>query len=129
MIKETFLIIPRATPRPRVSKNRTYYPKNYTIYKQALELMTKNKRLTMLSGAVRAELCFYLPIPSSLSKKKRESLNGTYHTKLGDLDNFAKGILDALNGYAYNDDSQVSELTVRKIYSFNPRIEIYLRCL
>lgn len=31
-----------------------------------------------------------------------------------DLDNVAKAVLDALNGYAYADDAQVVELVVRK---------------
>ena len=31
-----------------------------------------------------------------------------------DVDNIAKAVLDALNGIAYDDDSQVVELTVKK---------------
>ena len=34
-----------------------------------------------------------------------------------DCDNIAKAVLDALNGLAYKDDSQVTELTVRKLYA------------
>jgi Holliday junction resolvase RusA-like endonuclease len=48
------------------------------------------------------------------------------HTKKCDADNLAKSILDALNGIAYYDDSQVCELLVRKYYSDNPRVEILI---
>ena len=42
-----------------------------------------------------------------------------------DLDNHLKGILDSLNGAAYNDDSQIQELTVSKFVDRdNPRLDI-----
>ena len=40
--------------------------------------------------------------------------------------NLAKAILDALNGYAYDDDSRISRLVVTKTYSDNPRVEVML---
>ncbi len=46
-----------------------------------------------------------------------------------DCDNVAKAVLDALNGVAYEDDSQVVELTVQTIYAAageDPRLEIYV---
>ena len=41
-------------------------------------------------------------------------MDGTPHTKRPDADNVAKAIMDALNGHAYNDDSAIALLTVRK---------------
>lgn len=50
-----------------------------------------------------------------------------------DLDNLAKFVLDALNGIAYDDDSQVATLTCAKAYTTSPddapRIDVYLRPL
>jgi Holliday junction resolvase RusA-like endonuclease len=46
--------------------------------------------------------------------------------KKPDLDNIAKAILDALNGIAWHDDSQVVELIVEKCYSFTERVEVEL---
>ena len=43
-----------------------------------------------------------------------------------DCDNLAKIILDSLNDIAYKDDAQVSRLTVRKLYSERPRVEVTL---
>lgn len=44
--------------------------------------------------------------------------------KKPDIDNVVKAVLDALNGVAYRDDTQVIELHVRKSYSEKPRVEV-----
>ena len=44
--------------------------------------------------------------------------------KKPDIDNVVKAVLDALNGVAYRDDTQVVELHVRKSYSEKPRVEV-----
>lgn len=38
----------------------------------------------------------------------------------GDVDNFAKALLDAANGILYSDDVQVVELCIRKVYGEEP---------
>lgn len=43
----------------------------------------------------------------------------------GDLDNHVKAVLDALNGIAYNDDSQVVEVRATKNFG-EPKIVIEL---
>jgi Holliday junction resolvase RusA-like endonuclease len=48
------------------------------------------------------------------------------HTKKPDCDNLAKSILDALNGIAYDDDSQICSLTVHKFYGDTPRVEVHM---
>lgn len=47
-------------------------------------------------------------------------------TKKPDADNVSKIILDALNGLAYHDDSQVVELTVKKKFALYPRVDVVL---
>ena len=66
----------------------------------------------------------YFPIPKSTSKKKRAQMESgeIMHLKKPDCDNVAKACLDALNGIAFYDDSQVCDLTVKKFYSENPRV-------
>lgn len=68
----------------------------------------------------------YFPIPKSTSKKKRAQMESgeIRHTKKCDADNIAKACLDALNGIAFYDDSQVCELTVFKYYGEQPRVVI-----
>lgn len=43
-----------------------------------------------------------------------------------DTDNIIKAVLDALNGLAYEDDSEVVSVTAKKYYSAEPRVEVAL---
>lgn len=47
-------------------------------------------------------------------------------TKAPDCDNVAKICLDALNGLAYHDDSQITALLVLKCYAEQPSVQISL---
>lgn len=68
----------------------------------------------------------FFKIPASVSKKKRQEMLDfkISPTKKPDCDNIAKAVLDALNGIAYYDDSQIVTLTVDKLYSDTPRVEV-----
>jgi len=60
-------------------------------------------------------------VPASLSKKKQhELLCHESHTKKPDIDNIIKVVADALNGVAYNDDSQMVQVIGVKQYTSNP---------
>ena len=121
-----FPITPKPTPRPRVGKFGAYYPKEYQAYKDQLKqlaaLICKEKH----EGPISMRIEFYMPIPASLSKKKKLDLVDQWHIKKPDCDNLAKGVKDALEGIAYDNDSQVCELIIRKRYSTKPRIEVDL---
>jgi Holliday junction resolvase RusA-like endonuclease len=71
---------------------------------------------------------FFMPIPTSHSKKKQdEMLSGKiHHVKRPDADNMLKFYLDCMNGIAFVDDSQIVVPLVIKRYDNNPRIEITL---
>lgn len=64
----------------------------------------------------------YFAIPKATNKTNRAKMivNEIKHTKRPDADNLAKSILDALNGLAYDDDSQIVALNVEKGYSETP---------
>lgn len=69
----------------------------------------------------------YLPIPQCQSSKKKLALigEGNLYPNRGDLDNYAKGVMDGF-GFAgfWFDDSEVVELTVSKRYSDTPRVVV-----
>ena len=46
-------------------------------------------------------------------------------TKKPDIDNIIKIVLDAMNKFAFKDDTQVTKLEIEKKYAENPKI--YLR--
>lgn len=124
---------PIPAPRPRVPRRgKPYYTEPYLSYKENL----KNKLLVIASGKekpiykkykpLKVEINFYMPIPTSLSKKKRLEAIDTYHVKKPDLDNLVKSILDGMNDIIFHDDGQVASLEVRKLLSDNPRTEVFV---
>ena len=69
------------------------------------------------------EIEAYFSIPKSASKKKRAAmLTGDIRpTKRPDADNVLK-CMDALNGIAFRDDSQIVRATIDKYYDAAPRM-------
>ncbi len=63
---------------------------------------------TLLAGPVRCRLVFLLPAPTARRRARP--------TTRPDVENLAKGLLDAWNGILWRDDSQVVELQLRKEY-------------
>ena len=115
--------------RPRVFNGRAITPKDTVTYENWVRCCYKEQDGRYIEGSVRANITAYYKIPKSYSKKRvqaiREGLE--YPQKKPDVDNIAKIILDSLNGIAYKDDAQVTELTVLKRYTEEmERVEIEL---
>lgn len=135
-INYTVVGIPKPQARPKVfhrtlknGKNfvSTYSPKTDwfgLVYTESLK--QKNLLKNRLSGALRLNLLFCMPIPKSISKKKKEKL--FYVSKRPDVDNLAKAVMDAINQVGlWEDDSQIAVLEVSKIYAEEPRCVIYIQ--
>ncbi len=79
-----------------------------------------------LEGALKLALVVALPPPAM--PKKWQGVRQP--TKRPDLDNFIKTVLDALNGLAYKDDSQIVSINATKVYAwdggYKPGWYIYL---
>lgn len=74
-------------------------------------------------------MTFHMPIPESLSKRKKSALLGEFCLGVIDLDNLVKQYLDLMNTIIIKDDRQVVILLAKKIYSDKPgvKIEVYHR--
>lgn len=122
--------VPVPKARPRVTRGGfTYTPKKTRDYEQLVKDIYSLKGEYLGESAIVAEIDLYFPIPKSYLKKRRQAiLNGEEkYIKKPDLDNCIKSILDALNGIAYKDDSQIIEIRVRKSYTDQePRAEVRL---
>lgn len=136
--EEMFLVIPGnpvGKGRPRVTTRggfaRAYTPRRTADYESSIvgaynaQIASKYK----LSGPIEANIKAFFKLPSSISKKEKNLLlsNTIKHTHKPDIDNIEKSVLDALNGYAYEDDSQIVKLSAEKFYSENPRVELYMK--
>jgi len=60
---------------------------------------------------------FYIPMPKSWSIKKKAQMLYTPHQQRPDIDNYVKFYMDCMNKVVYLDDSQVIELSAKKIYN------------
>ncbi len=121
---------PRGKGRPRFTRRGFAYTDTATrdyetlIACRAAEAMPCAPVETPVS--VRVDI--YKGVPKSWSMaKRRRALDGQEIPGKPDLDNVAKGVLDALNGVAYADDTQVVRLLVQKQYSLEPRLVIAVK--
>ena len=104
---------------------RTYDPlsKEKELCRWQLKSQYRNEAIT---APVAVFVTFFMPIPKSASGiKKRQMLHGKIrHIKKPDVDNLQKFVLDCMNKLVIEDDSQVVEITARKIYSDKPGTSI-----
>lgn len=129
----TFKILgePVAKARPRFnSKTRVAYTNSKTTKAERLikaeYLRNGGERRQNYTGTVKVLMLFVFPIRKSWTKEKQEAMLNRFHTIKPDLDNLEKTVLDALNGLAFKDDSQVCEVTKVKAWSDIPYTDITL---
>ena len=130
-IEYTVIGTPKPQSRPRFFRNKAGYMGTYSpktdwfniVYAETLKQKQINLNNQQLNGALSIKLCFYMPIPKSISKKKRATLK--FVTKKPDIDNLAKAVLDAINyTNLWEDDSHISHIESSKVYGEEPRCEI-----
>lgn len=83
-----------------------------------------------LTGPLEVTITVYLPRPQRLDTKRADPGAVRCDKAVGDSDNFAKAILDALHDVAFLNDAQVTDLIVRKRYAAagcSPGARIWVR--
>ena len=116
--------------RPRISGRQAYTPKRTKDYEGRV-LQAFRSSYPAFGKDTPVWVCIHIiqAIPKSWSKKKRARAEAGEIFPLGrngDIDNIAKSILDALNGFAYEDDCQVTRLMISKEYGTEPRAIVQL---
>ena len=115
--------------RPRFSRatGTVYTPEKTARYEERLAWAAQSVMAgrPLLTGALQVDIEAHMEIPKSKTKAFRAAaLDGKIKpTTKPDPDNIAK-MLDALNRVVWIDDSQIYLLTVHKIYSERPHIQI-----
>lgn len=123
--------IPIGKARPRVTTRggfaHAYTPKKTkdaeAEYRQLIALQLP-KGFKPFTGALKVDMVFGMPVPSSVSNKKRTAMIGKPHVKKPDCTNIYKAVEDSANGLLWSDDSQICELTALKVYAEKPFIKI-----
>lgn len=117
---------PTGKARPRVTKWGTHNTEKTILYENLVKMCYQEQCKRYTEKALKVTIAVYYSIPKSTAKKNIElMLNGQIHPcKKPDIDNVAKIILDALNGIAYKDDTQVISLVVGKFYSNQANVKV-----
>lgn len=84
-----------------------------------------------LEGPICLSIFFYLPIPKSTSRSRKNQMQNRVILPVvkPDIDNLAYLVTNALKTLIYRDDNQICEQHVYKVYDSQPRTEILVRTI
>ena len=128
----TYSLTIKGTPepkgRPRFMNGHAVTPEKTRRYERMVRALWLSEHKECLFGDVAVRLEFYMPIPTSWSKRKQgQARAGAIRPAVRpDIDNLVKAVLDGLNETAYTDDKQIISLMAEKYYSDEPRTEVLI---
>ena len=121
-------IVGKERPRVNMYTGRVYTPNKTKDYEFLVQQYFKIKypNYQTLEGRISIDIIAYLKIPNSTSKTKTQEMleNKISPTKKPDADNIAKSILDAMNGFVFKDDNQVSKISIEKRFALEEKAVI-----
>ena len=107
---------------------QSYTPKTTRNYENMVAAYAKQQMILreISKGPIKLDLVLFFEVPQSWPAWKREAALSKHiaHTTKPDADNVVKAIKDALNGIVWQDDAQVVEVSVIKLYSDTPGAQI-----
>lgn len=114
--------------RPRFYGGHAVTPPKTREYEERIRELFIYSHLKMIEGPVSVEVLAYYKIPKSATKGRKENMRSGKEkpTIKPDIDNVVKAICDALNGYAYEDDKQIVQLSAMKGYADEPKVIVQI---
>jgi Holliday junction resolvase RusA-like endonuclease len=127
MIKLTIPFPPIPWKAPFVGSRGAFSPR-YKEMKLIKSVISTQYHGELIDGAIKCEMRFYMPIPKSVSRKKRAKMiaGEVRPTKVPDIGNLDKLQTDCLQGLVIKNDSQIVYSRSHKYYAEEPRTEIEL---
>lgn len=114
-------IIGKGRPRLNSYTGCVYTPTRTKDYETLVEqyFILKYPKYRPIEGRAKVTITAHFEIPKSTSKAQKEQmiLNQISPTKKPDIDNIVKIVLDAMNKFAFKDDTQIVKLEVEKLYT------------
>tara|TARA_R110002020_G_scaffold269825_1_gene485145 strand:- start:4073 stop:4438 length:366 start_codon:yes stop_codon:yes gene_type:complete len=101
-------------PKPRMTRADRWKQRPVVLkyWEFCNELKAQSIKMDYKPGD-KISILFYIPMPKSWSKKKRDEMLGKPHKQRPDIDNLCKAFLDAL----LEEDAFVYSLTAEKYWS------------
>jgi Holliday junction resolvase RusA-like endonuclease len=120
---------PVGKARPRVTRWGAHTEEKTVLYENLVKLSYQEQCGEYTEKPLKVYIEVYYDIPKSTPKKNIMPMLDKLirPCKKPDCDNIAKIILDALNGIAYKDDTQVVKLTVAKYYSEKAEVMVTIK--
>ena len=118
--------------RPRVNSytGTVYTPTTTKDYEYLVEqyFLLKYPKFKQLEGRLSVSITAIFNIPKSTKKQDIIKMleNSISPTKKPDIDNIVKIILDAMNKFAFKDDTQITKLNVEKKYGAEEKISVII---
>ena len=121
-------IIGKGRPRLNSYTGVVYTPTRTKDYETLVEqyFLIKYPRFKELEGRVKVSIIAYFSIPKATKKSDINEMleNNISPTKKPDIDNIVKIVLDAMNKFAFKDDTQITKLDIEKRYGLEEKIYI-----
>ena len=127
--------VPKGRPRFRICGGHvmTFTPPKTKDFEKSLAMAYAAENHIMFDKELPLDVYieFGMPIPKGTSKKHAAMMAGGQekHIKRPDIDNLVKSVLDALNGVAWEDDSQIISISAHKHYAETPFVAIGIKVL
>lgn len=116
----TLLGDPMPLARARFGNGCVYDSQKTAKLVIGIELQNQHDGLPILEGPLALDIIFFMAIPKTKLKKIKP---GSPHTCKPDASNLLKFYEDVATSILFNDDAQISHITIKKIYDTNPRTE------
>ena len=82
-------------------------------YKEEVGFIAVSSGIKMIQGPVQVDLVLHPPAPNDWQKREKKNPLWGLDVRRIDLDNAQKVALDALQGIAYENDRQITSLSIR----------------
>lgn len=120
---------PQGKARARTTRYGTYTPEKTVLYENLIKVCYRQATREYTEEPLHMTIeAVFEPVKSTSKVRRKKMLEGEIKpSKKPDIDNIAKVVLDALNGVAYKDDTQVISLEVIKTYGSFEKLNVLIR--
>lgn len=123
---------PRGQGRPRFNRatGTAYKASEDRAFENSIAAayLGENAGKEPFQGAVCVTVTICIPIPKTATKAAKMAIYEGKKLPIvkPDVDNVCKAVMDALNGVAYRDDKQVTQIFISKTYAEEPGMIVHL---